>query len=74
MAEIKAGDAVEVRSSDGRWHRMTARSGPRRDQENAVNRQKVTFLSISVDSPSGAYDHPINWPAEDVRLVEDGDG
>lgn len=64
MAAIKDGDAVEVRASDGAWHRTTARSGPRYDYENAFGRS--TFLSIAVDWPSGA-DCWVNWPAEDVR-------
>lgn len=75
MAEIRAGDEVEVRSASGEWKRTTACSGPRWDHKNGFvprgqrNRQ-APFKSIAVVWPNHPDGAVVNWPVEDVRPVE----
>lgn len=67
--EWKIGDEVEVRTAKGDWLRAVARSMPRYDVQNAINRRHPT-LTVSVDV--GTWGHPVNWPAEDVRTAGRG--
>jgi hypothetical protein len=59
---IKAGDTVGCRTATGDRLRMTALSGPRYDDEDAVNGK--CFLTVAV-GPYGDI-KSVNWPAEDV--------
>lgn len=61
--EVAPGDQVEIRTAGGMWLQATARSEPRYDRPNAIGRK--CYLTVSVDTPN--WDHPVNWPAEDVR-------
>lgn len=65
LAGLREGTEIEVRDAHGEWHRRTARSSVRIDWERAVTPNY--WPSVAIDSP--AWEHPINWPAEDVRLV-----
>lgn len=61
---IIAGDVVEVQTYGGEWLSAIARSSARYDVLNAIDRRRP-MLTISVEVPG--WDHPVNWPAEDVR-------
>lgn len=59
------GDRVRVRDAFGDWHEGVAESGPRYDHANRLPKA-TTHLTVSV---SGIWDHPVNWPAEDVEKL-----
>lgn len=67
---IQAGDHIECRTAFGEWVRGVAASEPRYDLDHAINKRAGTFLSVAAWVPP--YDHPVNWPAEDVRHVGPG--
>jgi hypothetical protein len=56
---------VEIRDVSGEWHRARALSEPRYDRANALRKWGPTFLSVSVIRDG--WEHPVNWPADDVR-------
>jgi hypothetical protein len=66
---IHAGDPVEVRDVEGRWHPAVAASEPRYDHARATGRH--CYLTVSV---RGVWPRPVNWPAEHVRPAETGGG
>jgi hypothetical protein len=70
LSQIRPGDRVRCRDAYGRWHEATAESGPRVDHPNTLpNARNAVTVSVS-----GIWDHPVNWPVEDVELVEVSDG
>ena len=64
--QITEGSAVRCRTAFGEWVPARALSEPRYDVANAIRRDAV-FLSVSVDMEG--WDHPVNWPAEDVECA-----
>lgn len=67
--DIKPGDMVELRTAEGHWiGPVEALSAVRVDVPNAWRRH-LAWPSVSVQ-PEG-FDHPINWPADDVREATD---
>jgi hypothetical protein len=60
---VKPGELVQIRSAYGEWTWATAKSEPRYDFDRAIGRR--CHLTVSVAHPD--YEHPVNWPAEDVR-------
>ncbi len=55
---------VFVRDAAGDWYPAYALSTPRYDVVNAISRREP-HLTVSVEVDG--WNHPINWPAEDVR-------
>jgi hypothetical protein len=64
---VTAGQTVWCRTADGGWWKTTA-AGP---LTRSIGRS--WWLAVPVLGwDSGDPDHPVNWPAEDVRTIDPG--
>lgn len=63
---IGQGNHVRIRTATGSWLPAIAQSGVRVDVENAPRRsRRNAWPTVSVIVQG--WDHPVNWPAEDVE-------
>ena len=62
--DVHPGDVVEVRDANGVWHHARCGSVPRYDESVGG---RTCWLTVRVDPGEGW----VNWPAEDVRPVEE---
>lgn len=62
--EITPGTPIEIRDAFGYWRPTIALS---RVHLNTAHARRNPYLVVSVKP--GNWDHPINWPAEDVRRL-----
>ncbi|MFG2001720.1 hypothetical protein ACGFNU_21470 [Spirillospora sp. NPDC048911] len=64
---ISPRDRVLIRDALGRWHPAIAHTAARYDCRHSSGR--LCHSTIAVAGTTQSWEHPVNWPAEDVRLA-----
>ena len=68
MEQTYTGRRVRIRSATGEWSETIARSEPFLNTDYVPWRRIEPWVVVTVDH--AGFDWPVNWPLEDVELVE----